>query len=81
MEREKEEFKGKLLSEKRIKVFLILNSFLFVGISIIVIERIINKKYYDILDITPAFIMLVYNFYTLDLNIKEKKRLREHKDY
>lgn len=78
MEREKGLIKGKLLSKKKIKVLFVLNIILSVIMAIILLKNIYDKNYSNITALLTPLIIITYNFYFLNLNIKERKRLGEN---
>ncbi|MBI6063383.1 hypothetical protein H8J71_12405 [Clostridium perfringens] len=78
MEKEKGLSKGKLLSKKRIKVLFVLNIILSVIMAILLLKNIYYKNYSNITALLAPLIIITYNFYFLNLNIKERKRLGEN---
>lgn len=78
MEREKAFAKGKILSKKKIKVLFVLNIILSVIMAILILKSIYDKDYSNITASLAPLIIITYNFYFLNLNIKERKRLGEN---
>ncbi|WP_243289274.1 hypothetical protein [Clostridium perfringens] len=78
IEREKGLAKGKILSKKRIKVLFVLNIILSVIMAILLLKNIYDKNYSNITALLAPLIIITYNFYFLNLNIKERKRLGEN---
>ena len=77
MEREKGLAKGKILSKKRIKV-LFVYIILSIIMAILLLKNIYYKNYSNITALLAPLIIITYNFYFLNLNIKERKRLGEN---
>ena len=75
MEREKALAKGKILSKKKIKVLFVLNVILSVIMAILILKSIYDNNYYNIIGFLTPLIIITYNFYFLNLNIKSRKRL------
>lgn len=76
MEREKALAKGKILSKKKIKVLFVLNIIISVIMAILILKSIYDKNYSNITaSLAPLIIIIIYNFYFLNLNIKARKRL------
>lgn len=75
MEREKALAKGKILSKKRIRILFVLNIILSVIMAILILKSIYDKNYSNITAFLAPLIIIIYNFYFLNLNIKARKRL------
>ena len=75
MEREKGLAKGKILSKKKTKVLFVLNIILSVIMAILILKKIYDRNYSNIIGLLTPLIIITYNFYFLNLNIKERKRL------
>ncbi len=68
MEREKGLAKGKILSKKRIKVLFVLNIILSIIMAILLLKNIYDKNYSNITALLVPLIIIIYNFYFLNLS-------------
>ncbi len=73
MEIEKALAKGKILSKKRIRILFVLNIILSVIMAILILKKIYDRNYSNIIGLLTPLIIIAYNFYFLNLNIKKEK--------